>query len=115
MCLDCIGSHVLSTAIESMQSTCSLQAGHNVNTLNALAHFPASGLLSIFFAAQTIRKPSSISQEELLQLIDSLNCDPTVDGLLVQLPLPNHINESAICNAISPEKDVDGFNQINIG
>ncbi|KAL5479363.1 hypothetical protein EMCRGX_G022877 [Ephydatia muelleri] len=64
---------------------------------------------------QTIRKPSFISQEELLQLIDSLNCDPTVDGLLVQLPLPNHINESAICNAISPEKDVDGFNQINIG
>ena len=65
--------------------------------------------------AQTIRKPSSISQDELMQLINDLNSDPTVDGLLVQLPLPNHINESTICNAVSPEKDVDGFNQINIG
>lgn len=50
-----------------------------------------------------------------MQLINDLNSDPTVDGLLVQLPLPNHINESTICNAVSPEKDVDGFNQINIG
>lgn len=66
-------------------------------------------------SAQTIRKPSSITQEELLNLIERLNNDPMVDGLLVQLPLPNHINESVICNAISPEKDVDGFNLINIG
>ena len=66
-------------------------------------------------SAQTIRKPSSTTQDELLELINDLNNDPTVDGLLIQLPLPNHINESAICNAVDPDKDVDGFNLINIG
>ena len=65
--------------------------------------------------AQTIRKPSSITQDELLELIGNLNKDPMVDGLLVQLPLPNQINEAAICNAVAPEKDVDGFNLVNIG
>ena len=71
--------------------------------------------LAVLSIAQTIRKPSSITQDELLELIGDLNKDPMVDGLLVQLPLPNQINESAICNAVAPEKDVDGFNLVNIG
>ena len=57
----------------------------------------------------------SLSQDELLDLVDTLNRDSFVDGLLVQLPLPSHINEMTICQAIDPYKDVDGFHLINIG
>ncbi|XP_030620979.1 putative bifunctional methylenetetrahydrofolate dehydrogenase/cyclohydrolase 2 [Chanos chanos] len=66
-------------------------------------------------SSSTIFRPASISQEELLELIDRMNKDSRVSGLLVQLPLPDHINERAVCNAIAPEKDVDGFHIVNIG
>ncbi len=59
--------------------------------------------------------PESISQEELESLIKELNADPKVHGILVQLPLPDHIDEEAILGAISLEKDVDGFHPVNIG
>lgn len=59
--------------------------------------------------------PADISQAELLAVVATLNNDPAVNGILVQLPLPNHINEEAILNAISLEKDVDGFHPVNIG
>lgn len=65
--------------------------------------------------SRTVREPSTISEETLIQLIDDLNNDSTVDGILVQLPLPNHINERRICNKVSCEKDVDGFNEKNVG
>ncbi len=55
------------------------------------------------------------SQEELLRLIDQLNHDPDVHGILVQLPLPGHIDEEAVVNSISVEKDVDGFHLSNVG
>lgn len=55
------------------------------------------------------------SEEELLELVEKLNRDPAVNGILVQLPLPAHINETHIIHAISPEKDVDGFHPENIG
>jgi methylenetetrahydrofolate dehydrogenase (NADP+)/methenyltetrahydrofolate cyclohydrolase len=58
---------------------------------------------------------ASVSQDELLALVDELNSDDNVDGILVQLPLPAHINERAIVEAISPEKDVDGFHPTNVG
>ena len=61
------------------------------------------------------RLPDSTSQEELLKLINTLNNDPSIDGILVQLPLPDHINEKSIIDSISPEKDVDGFNITNVG
>ena len=61
------------------------------------------------------RRDASISQAELLALVQSLNDDPEVDGILVQLPLPKHIEEAAIINAIDPDKDVDGFHVINAG
>ncbi len=59
--------------------------------------------------------PASVSQAELLSLVSSLNRDPTVDGILVQLPLPAHIDELAVINAISPAKDVDAFHPLNVG
>lgn len=58
---------------------------------------------------------SSISQEELLNLVDQLNNDNRIDGILVQLPLPDHIDELAVIEAIDPGKDVDGFHPINTG
>ncbi|WP_347939893.1 bifunctional methylenetetrahydrofolate dehydrogenase/methenyltetrahydrofolate cyclohydrolase FolD [Peribacillus simplex] len=62
-----------------------------------------------------IKKPAELSQEELIQSIAELNQDDSIHGILVQLPLPGHIQEKAIIEAISPDKDVDGFHPINIG
>lgn len=59
--------------------------------------------------------PADTAQEELLSLIDELNRDGGVDGILVQLPLPEHIDESAVIDAISPEKDIDAFHPLNVG
>ncbi len=59
--------------------------------------------------------PADTSQAQLLELIDQLNQDPEIDGILVQLPLPDQIDENAITEAIGPIKDVDGFHSINIG
>lgn len=59
--------------------------------------------------------PASVSQEELLTEIARLNSDKAVHGILVQLPLPNHIDAQAVINAIDPAKDVDGFHVINAG
>ncbi|WP_018931664.1 bifunctional methylenetetrahydrofolate dehydrogenase/methenyltetrahydrofolate cyclohydrolase FolD [Gracilibacillus lacisalsi] len=65
--------------------------------------------------SELIELPKSTTQEELLSLIDTLNKKDTVHGILVQLPLPAHIDEEVIIEAISPEKDVDGFHPISIG
>jgi methylenetetrahydrofolate dehydrogenase (NADP+)/methenyltetrahydrofolate cyclohydrolase len=59
--------------------------------------------------------PASTTQEELFALIDQLNADPAVHGILVQSPLPEHIDEDALVDRIDPAKDVDGFQAINIG
>ncbi len=59
--------------------------------------------------------PASTTQEELFALIDRLNADPAVHGILVQSPLPEHIDEDALVDRIDPAKDVDGFQAINIG
>ncbi|XP_042585893.1 probable bifunctional methylenetetrahydrofolate dehydrogenase/cyclohydrolase 2 isoform X6 [Cyprinus carpio] len=73
----------------------------------------AASLLGM--SSSTIFRPSSVSQEEMLELIDKFNRDRSISGLLVQLPLPEHFSERAICNAVAPEKDVDGFHIVNIG
>ena len=65
--------------------------------------------------SQVIRLAESTTQEELLTEINRLNADNQVHGILVQLPLPKHIDETAVINAISPDKDVDGFHPINVG
>lgn len=64
---------------------------------------------------KSVHLPESTSEEELLALIEKLNNDKTVNGILVQLPLPKHINEDRVIMAINPEKDVDGFHPVNVG
>ncbi|MDO7841610.1 bifunctional methylenetetrahydrofolate dehydrogenase/methenyltetrahydrofolate cyclohydrolase FolD [Sphingomonas immobilis] len=59
--------------------------------------------------------PIDVSQDELIALVDSLNADEAVDGILVQLPLPKHIDEQAVTTRIDPDKDVDGFHPVNAG
>jgi methylenetetrahydrofolate dehydrogenase (NADP+) / methenyltetrahydrofolate cyclohydrolase len=67
-----------------------------------------------FFSVQD-SQPADISQDALLGLIDKYNKDPKVHGILVQLPLPKHIDEPKVLYAIDPEKDVDGFHPVNVG
>ncbi len=70
----------------------------------------AAGILSIEHDL-----PEETTQEELLAVVDQLNCDPTVDGILVQLPLPAHIDPETVIERIHPDKDVDGFHPYNMG
>ncbi|AWI34893.1 bifunctional methylenetetrahydrofolate dehydrogenase/methenyltetrahydrofolate cyclohydrolase FolD [Helicobacter apodemus] len=63
----------------------------------------------------THEMPKSITQDSLLQTINMLNQNPNIDGILVQLPLPQHINTTTILEAITPHKDVDGFHPFNVG
>ncbi|KAM7112096.1 bifunctional methylenetetrahydrofolate dehydrogenase/cyclohydrolase, mitochondrial-like isoform 6-T7 [Ciconia maguari] len=70
---------------------------------------------AVGISSEIILRPKDICQEELLDMTVKLNKDSTVTGLLVQLPLPDHIDERTVCNAIAPEKDVDGFHIMNIG
>lgn len=65
--------------------------------------------------SETIRLPEDITEEKLLKQIKKLNKDKHINGILVQLPLPSHINEFSVINAIAPEKDVDGFTIYNKG
>lgn len=69
--------------------------------------------LGIF--SDLIRLPASSSEEELVKIIEEKNADSRIHGILVQLPLPKQINENRIIEAISPEKDVDGFHPVNVG
>lgn len=66
------------------------------------------------FDGELIELPETVGEEELLGRIAQLNANPLVDGILVQLPLPQHINEAAVIAAIAPEKDVDGFHPENV-
>ncbi|MFM7358575.1 MAG: bifunctional 5,10-methylenetetrahydrofolate dehydrogenase/5,10-methenyltetrahydrofolate cyclohydrolase [Sediminibacterium sp.] len=67
------------------------------------------------FLSTLIRLPQEVSEKELLEKINQLNADAGIDGILVQLPLPQHISESVIIQAIHPNKDVDGFHPISAG
>ena len=69
----------------------------------------------IGFKSETIAFDVDISQESLIKEIELLNSNPDIDGILVQLPLPNHINEDAVIDSISPLKDVDGLHPLNVG
>jgi len=60
-------------------------------------------------------QPEDITEEDLLALVDKYNKDDTIHGILVQLPLPKHIDEKKVLNAIDPDKDVDGFHPVNVG
>ncbi|HCM59701.1 MAG TPA: bifunctional 5,10-methylene-tetrahydrofolate dehydrogenase/5,10-methylene-tetrahydrofolate cyclohydrolase [Bacteroidales bacterium] len=67
------------------------------------------------FRSTLLRMPSTVTEEELLDKVRELNQDPGLDGLIVQLPLPDHIRESRVIETIAPEKDVDGFHPVNVG
>jgi methylenetetrahydrofolate dehydrogenase (NADP+)/methenyltetrahydrofolate cyclohydrolase len=103
-----------------------LQAGKNPPGLTAIlvGENPASEIYvtskgkaceEIGMRSKTEKLPSSISEEELISLIKNLNDDSSVNGILVQLPLPKHINENKVIESVSPQKDVDGFHPINVG
>ncbi len=64
---------------------------------------------------ETLRRPATITQDELLAIVDRLNDDPRVHGILVQMPLPKHIDADAVVRRIRPDKDVDGFHPVNVG
>ena len=64
---------------------------------------------------QQLAFPPSIAQKDLIEVIEGLNTDPTVHGVIVQLPLPPHMSESLVCNSVLPDKDVDGFTGASLG
>ena len=72
-------------------------------------------LAEVGMVDRSVHLPESTSEEDLLKLIDQLNHDNTVHGILVQLPLPKHINEDKVIMAIDPSKDVDGFHPVSVG
>jgi len=69
----------------------------------------------IGFRSTSLKFESTITEAELLKVVADLNSDPELDGFIVQLPLPKHINEQKIVQAIDPKKDVDGFHPVNVG
>lgn len=75
----------------------------------------AKGCEEVGIASEVITADASITEEELLAIIQQLNENPNVNGILVQLPLPKHISETAVIEAIHPDKDVDGFHPISVG
>ena len=89
-----VGSDPASAAYVNMKSKACKEAG-----IYSIAH----------------EMPESISQENILEIIEMMNKNPNIDGILVQLPLPSHIDTTAILEAINPNKDVDGFHPYNVG
>ncbi len=75
----------------------------------------AKGCAEIGMQEETIRMLAETSEEEVLKVVDRLNKDAKVHGILVQLPLPKHVDEGKVLNLIRPEKDVDGFHPVNVG
>ena len=108
---------------------------HKINDLNKNGIIPGLGVIlvgddpasksyvsakeraceSIGIYSDDNRYSSKITENDLLDKIESLNNDPKIHGILVQLPLPSHINSSLVLNAITPDKDVDGFHPVNVG
>ncbi len=70
---------------------------------------------NIGYQSSMFRFPDTVTEDELIQKVDAINHDPDIDGLIVQLPLPKHIDVDKITNYIKPEKDVDGFHPVNLG
>lgn len=102
------------------------QGGHRAPQLTAIliGEDPASNTYvsnkmkaaaDVGISSKTERYGADITEEQLLNRIEELNNDDSVDGILVQLPVPGHINERKVCNSVSCDKDVDGFNERNIG
>ena len=78
--------------------------GHKVKACN-----------NVGFESSLVERGSDITEEEILKIVDDLNNDDSIDGFIVQLPLPSHIDPVKVIEAVSPEKDVDGFHPVNVG
>ena len=78
--------------------------GHKVKACN-----------NVGFESSLVERGSDITEEEVLKIVDDLNNDDSIDGFIVQLPLPSHIDPVKVIEAVSPEKDVDGFHPVNVG
>ena len=77
--------------------------------------FKVKDCLEVGFQSTLVRRPDNISEQQLLDLVAELNADPDIDGFIVQLPLPPHIDPDKVIMAIDPKKDVDGFHPANVG
>ena len=67
------------------------------------------------FESTLIKRPEDITQEELMDIVHQLNDDDSIDGFIIQLPLPDHLNSDAVIEAVDPAKDVDGFHPVHMG
>ena len=88
--------------------------GHDGGSETYVAH-KVKDCGEVGFMSTLVRFSESVSEQELLAKVGELNNDPEIDGLIVQLPLPDHISEAKVIESISPLKDVDGFHPINVG
>ena len=88
--------------------------GHDGGSETYVAH-KVKACDYVGFESSLIRYEDDVTEEELLAKVDELNIDDQIDGFLVQLPLPKHISEEKIIEAINPNKDVDGFHPVNVG
>lgn len=119
------GNQIASTLIAELRSEVSILTGRKpCLALVRVGEDPASvsyvrkkekTAAEIGITSRVILPPLTITQAELIALIDELNADAQVDGILVQSPLPKHINELAVFRRVLPEKDVDGFHTLNLG
>lgn len=88
--------------------------GHDGGSETYVAH-KVKSCEQVGFDSSLIRFEDDVAEKELLDKVDELNNDPKIDGFIVQLPLPKHISENKVIEAVAPEKDVDGFHPINVG
>ncbi|MBO4373075.1 MAG: bifunctional 5,10-methylene-tetrahydrofolate dehydrogenase/5,10-methylene-tetrahydrofolate cyclohydrolase [Bacteroidales bacterium] len=88
--------------------------GHDGGSETYVAH-KIKSCEEVGFKSSLIRFEADITESQLLDTVEKLNNDPDVDGFIVQLPLPKHIDEQKVIEAISPKKDVDGFHPVNLG
>lgn len=93
---------------------CAILVGHDGGSETYIAS-KIKNCEKVGFDSTLYRYESDITEEELLKKIEEVNMDPAIDGILVQLPLPNHISADKVTERISPEKDVDGFHPVNLG
>ena len=93
---------------------CAILVGENGASETYVAS-KAKNCAEVGFKSSVIRLPDTLTENELLKKISDINTDDSIDGLIIQLPLPSHINVQKVTEAISPAKDVDGFHPVNTG
>ncbi len=105
---------VLRTAGKKIPHLAAILVGENPASM-AYVNNKVKSCADAGFVSTLIKKEGNISEEELLKVVEELNQNPDIDGFIVQLPLPKHIDELTVTMAIDPAKDVDGFHPVNFG